>query len=247
MTDADSGRDGNSGPRDSQTQFVRELFANAGRRYDAVVLSGTLGMDALWKRRIYDAIPENREYRRILDLACGTGIVTSGLARRYPDAETVGLDVSSDMLAVARDRIENDAVEFVEKPAAAMTDLGRDSFDLVTASYLPKYTDLELLAANTETVLRDSGVAIFHDFTYPRTWPYPPIFDAYWNLLGRIVARVPGYDAISAELYDLIVDAVGWPEELQASLRHAGFDRVSVRMQPLEIAAIVTALNEEDS
>ncbi|KAF2720353.1 hypothetical protein K431DRAFT_304355 [Polychaeton citri CBS 116435] len=32
---------------------------------------------------------------RILDIGCGTGIITTWLARQYPDAEVVGVDISA--------------------------------------------------------------------------------------------------------------------------------------------------------
>ncbi len=40
--------------------------------------------------------------RRIVDLGCGPGEITEILAARWPEAETVGLDFSSDMLKKAR-------------------------------------------------------------------------------------------------------------------------------------------------
>lgn len=227
--------------RPRTTDRVRSLFAGTATRYDAVVRTATLGMDFHWKRRMIAAIPTDREYDRILDLACGTGIVTFALADRFPNAEIVGLDVSPNMLAVARDRKDHDNVRFVEKPAEEMDDFGRRSFDLVTTSYLPKYTDIQLLATNTAKVLTDNGAAIFHDFTYPRSRPYVAFFEAYWALLQRILPHIPGYEEFSVELRDLIVDASRWPEELRESLRRAGFDRTTVRWQLLEIAAIVTA------
>ena len=40
---------------------------------------------------------------RVLDLACGTGIVASGVARRLPgDVSVTGVDLNPGMLAVAR-------------------------------------------------------------------------------------------------------------------------------------------------
>lgn len=228
----------------STTDPVRSLFAGTAPRYDAVVRTATLGMDVLWKRNMIAAIPNDREYDRILDLACGTGIVTFDLAHRYPDAEVVGLDLSPEMLSIARDRNERDNLRFVEMPAEAMDDFGRNSFDLVTASYLPKYTDIHRLATNTAMVLTDRGVAVFHDFTHPRSWPYAAGFEAYWAVLKRILPHISGYDAISSELRGLIVNASRWPEELLVSLRRAGFDRTKIHWQPLEVAAIVTARNE---
>lgn len=233
-------------PRDSDVERIRSLFRGAAPRYDAVVRTTTLGMDLLWKRRLLDAIPRDRPYGRILDLACGTGIVTAALARRYPDAEVVGLDVSREMLSVARRRNGRANVRFVQLPAEEMETLGTGTFDLVTASYLPKYTDVNGLAADTRAVLADPGAAVFHDFTYPRSWLYRTGFEAYWAVLRRLLPHVDGYTTISASLRELVVDASGWPEALGGALHRAGFDHVEVQRQPLEIAAIVVAFDEAD-
>ncbi|PZQ15818.1 MAG: trans-aconitate 2-methyltransferase [Ancylobacter novellus] len=54
---------------------------------------------------------------RIVDLGCGPGNSTELLARRYPQAEIVGIDSSPDMLAAARKRLPD--VEFVEADLAS--------------------------------------------------------------------------------------------------------------------------------
>jgi trans-aconitate 2-methyltransferase len=47
-------------------------------------------------------LPQEPAPRRILDLGCGPGTVTTLLADRWPDAEIVGVDSSTEMLADAR-------------------------------------------------------------------------------------------------------------------------------------------------
>lgn len=42
--------------------------------------------------------------RRVVDLGCGPGTMTAVLARRWPEAEVIGLDSSPEMVAAARSR-----------------------------------------------------------------------------------------------------------------------------------------------
>jgi 2-polyprenyl-3-methyl-5-hydroxy-6-metoxy-1,4-benzoquinol methylase len=44
--------------------------------------------------------------KRILDFGCGSGASTMILARMFPDAKIVGVEMSSDLLSVARKRLE---------------------------------------------------------------------------------------------------------------------------------------------
>lgn len=51
-------------------------------------------------RDLQAMIPE-RDYHRVIDLGCGTGEQTLGLARRFPTARVTGLDSSAEMLGRA--------------------------------------------------------------------------------------------------------------------------------------------------
>ena len=68
---------------------------------------------------------------RLLDVACGTGIVLRSARARVPDlGRTVGLDLTASMLAVARERA-GEGVEFVEGDAQQLP-FGDGEFDVVT-------------------------------------------------------------------------------------------------------------------
>lgn len=56
----------------------------------------------LWMRTVAASV-DARSIRRILDLGCGTGRFSEGLAARF-DAEVIGLDRSQKMLQLARQK-----------------------------------------------------------------------------------------------------------------------------------------------
>lgn len=55
--------------------------------------------------------------RLVVDLGCGPGELTLGLARRWPDARVVGIDSSAEMLGRARSLDPEGRVEWVEASA----------------------------------------------------------------------------------------------------------------------------------
>src|ERR1700733_13505109 len=57
--------------------------------------------------------------KRVVDLGCGPGNSTELLVERFPDAETIGLDTSPDMLAQARKRLPN--CSFVQADISSWT------------------------------------------------------------------------------------------------------------------------------
>jgi len=76
--------------------------------------------------------------RLVVDLGCGPGELTLGLAQRWPDARIVGVDSSPDMLARARELDTDGRVEWVETTAEDWdpTDLGAPVDVLVTNATL---------------------------------------------------------------------------------------------------------------
>ena len=107
------------------------------------------------------------ELRSVLDLACGTGVLTGRLADAVP--EVVGLDASGPMLAVARERCAGrPGVSFVEADFRSFH-LGR-RFDAAVCAFnsLNYVADAGELAAVFRAVaahLRPGGVLLFDTVT----------------------------------------------------------------------------------
>ena len=100
-----------------KARFVRVIFTDVEREYNALLHLMTLSFDTTWRRRLLSKIDFSQDMM-ILDLACGTGLVTYALSRQARrNGLVVGLDLSSAMLRVAKDRrstaYTNCRVEFV--------------------------------------------------------------------------------------------------------------------------------------
>jgi S-adenosylmethionine-diacylgycerolhomoserine-N-methlytransferase len=88
--------------------------------------------------------------RRILEVGCGTGRNLVALARRFPAAELVGLDLSGDMLRQARRKLApfGSRITFIHAAYHAPVSGGRP-FDLIVCSYC-----LSMINPGSEQVLR---------------------------------------------------------------------------------------------
>jgi demethylmenaquinone methyltransferase/2-methoxy-6-polyprenyl-1,4-benzoquinol methylase len=217
------------GGRDARAARVARFFDGNGRSYDWGVLLMSLGADPYWKRRIVAKVPPSRA---ILDLACGTGILTCRLARRHPGARITGVDLTEDFLRVARrkaDRLGLNA-EFVHANAETVP-LPDSAFDCVVSSYIPKYVDAGRFLDNVCPSLRPGGTIILHDFTYPKKRVDRILWRGYL-VLSRLVwpALFPGWRTVLAELPGLIMHT-RWVEDFAAGLRARGF--VGVQLESL--------------
>lgn len=97
----------------------------------------------------------NGPVRRALDVGTGTGAGALEIAKRFPGAEVVGLDVSPAMLEEARRLAPG--VEFVEGDATALP-FGNGEFDLVAHANMIPFLD------ETARVLRPGGWTV-HAFS----------------------------------------------------------------------------------
>ena len=98
--------------------------------------------------------------RRALDVGTGTGLGALEIAKRFHDAEIVGLDVSPAMLEMARGLAPG--VEFVEGDASALP-FGDGEFDLVAHLNMIPFLD------ETARVRRPGGWTVYAFSGGPQT------------------------------------------------------------------------------
>jgi SAM-dependent methyltransferase len=129
------------------------LGADKARAYDEDLwdVTAAKGLDWLVEQRLLTGLlgpgrdQAGPRSGRVADFACGTGRVLQFLARRF--ADPVGIDVSADMLALARRRCPGAA--FVLGDVTADAGLAPGPFDLITAFRF---------FLNAEPALRDAAL-----------------------------------------------------------------------------------------
>lgn len=102
--------------------------------------------------------------KRVLDIGCGTGLLSVKLAKR--GAQVTGIDLSGEMLAVAEQRAGalSLPVQFIEQPMQQLT--GFTNFDLAviaidSLNYIADKEDVEATFRHIYVSLAVGGVLIF--------------------------------------------------------------------------------------
>ena len=161
-----------------------------------------------------------RAGERVLDVACGTGIVTRLAAQRVGESGTVaGLDINAGMLAVARTvpvKAGSATARWYETSAEAMP-LPDASFDVVLCQLgLQFIADKASALREMRRVLSPGGRVLL-------SVPTPTaFFDGLETVLSRHVPAASGFVQMVFSLND--------PAELDALVRGAGFADITVRL-----------------
>ncbi|WP_203246851.1 class I SAM-dependent DNA methyltransferase [Sporosarcina beigongshangi] len=102
--------------------------------------------------------------KRVLDIGCGTGLLSMKLAKQ--GAQVTGIDLSADMLAVAEERAKalSLPVQFIQQPMQQLS--GFEGFDLAviaidSLNYLACQTDVQATFQHIYASLSVGGALVF--------------------------------------------------------------------------------------
>lgn len=162
-----------------------------------------------------------RAGQRVLDVACGTGVVTRLAAERVGAAGAVaGLDVNPGMLAVARSQTPPDlSIDWYEASAEAMP-LPDGTFDVALCQMGLQFIPNKLAALREMWRVLDTGGRAL--VTVPG--PKPPIFAIMTDALARhLNPEVASLGDLVFSMHDV--------DELTELMRGAGFGDVDVQAE----------------
>jgi len=142
-------------------------------------------------------LPRLRPDAEVLDIGCGSGTITTGLARRA--GRVVGLDMSAEVVDAARAHADDCRLSNASFEVGSVYDLPWDdnSFDVVYAhQVLQHLSDPVRALKEAQRVLRPGGIVAVRDSDY-ETMIHAPVFPAIerWRDLYHQVASANGGEA----------------------------------------------------
>jgi demethylmenaquinone methyltransferase/2-methoxy-6-polyprenyl-1,4-benzoquinol methylase len=171
------------------------MFAKLPRSYDEVAAALSFFQDGRWRRAAVEEVGANPE-DRVLDVACGTGLVTAALVERW-GCTAVGLDQSAAMLERARSKASANPrlaarASFVEGEAERLP-FAENEFDHLTFTYLLRYVDQPgATLRELARVVKPGGIVSSLEFCVPSgvwLWPWRLYTRVGLPALGRLVSR----------------------------------------------------------
>jgi arsenite methyltransferase len=114
---------------------------------------------------------------RVLDVACGSGVLLSKIALELPFLDFIGIDLSDAMIEVAKETLKKDPVSNVRLQKLDMfaidTAFMKNCFDLITFNLalhqLSNETQAIEIINKMLSLLKENGVLFIYDLSRPKT------------------------------------------------------------------------------
>jgi ubiquinone/menaquinone biosynthesis C-methylase UbiE len=167
-------------------------------------------------RLLFDALPQDRRYSRVLDWGIGHGQALITWQQMHPDSECHGVDLSAPCLKLAHRRTIEHGYRFhLSQQDLEHLDYPDDHFDLLFFNFMLH----ELPPGNTPALLREAcrvlkkgGVFAGHEFHLRPNDPFQNVIQRSHAWTNNETYSVPWYTTPIAEL-----------------AREAGFSKVSIQ------------------
>lgn len=227
----------------SKKEEVAEMFNNISPRYDFLNHALSLGIDKLWRRR---AIRELRKYqpKDILDLATGTADFAIAAAVLKPN-KIDGIDISSGMLEVGREKIKARGLEnlitlrLADGESLPYTE---QSFDAVTVAFgVRNYEHPERGLSEMNRILRPGGAVFILEFSKPERFPIKQLYHFYFRRILPLIGRLISADRSAYAYLPESVAHFPYGEAFLKMLREAGFGKCRALRLSAGIATLYIA------
>ena len=117
--------------------------------------------------------------KKIVEVACGTGVVFEQIVNRNPNGVNIGIDLSSDMLGKAKKRLRKSTGNFELKEGDILNhEFENNTFDIIINNFMvdlmPQET-FDNIAQEFYRILKPHGIIVMSTFSFGkkkinRTW-----------------------------------------------------------------------------
>lgn len=220
-----------------ESTTVRSLFNDLAPSYDRLNRLFSLGMDIGWRKQLVAAVVRQNP-TRILDLACGSGDVTTMLRHALPRAQIVGLDFSRPLLTQAKGR----GLAGLAEADALKLPFADDSFDAVTIAFgLRNFSNRTAGLNEIARALKPGGVFGLLEFS-PPPMPWKLFWNLYLHHLMPLVAQLVAKQGDSFRYLAQSIADFPTPSALNHELSSAGLKLLFARLFSARLVQLTVCL-----
>lgn len=149
---------------------LKLFFRTIAPNYERVNTLVSFGLHHQWRNFAVQKA-DLQPGQRVLDVCCGTGVITKELAKKVgPRGKVIGLDLSPAMLKIAAENLQDFPwIELVEGNALDLP-FAKDEFDRAVIGYgLRNVTDPRQALAELYRVIKPGGKVVALELAKPQT------------------------------------------------------------------------------
>ena len=225
----------------SKKEQVAEMFDNISKRYDLLNHLLSLGIDKGWRKKVVKLVRQANA-SKVLDVATGTGDLAIAL-KKGADADVTGLDISSGMLEVGKDKIakQNLNIEMVLGDGENLP-FDDNTFDAVTVAFgVRNFENLEKGIKDIHRVIKPGGQIVVLEFSQPEKAPFKQIYNFYFKNILPGIGKLVSKDSRAYTYLPESVQVFPYGDAFNRVLSACGFTDPQCRPVTMGIASIYTA------
>lgn len=228
----------------SKKEEVTNMFDKIAPMYDFLNGLLSLNIDTWWRKKAIQYLDPAKS-KTLLDIATGTADLALEAHKQLSCDKVVGLDISSNMIDIAKKKINKKGLEKVltfEVGDSENLRFENESFDAATVGFgVRNFGDLDKGLSEIFRVLKKDGTFVVLEFSRPTIFPFKQLFNMYFRyilpLIGRLTSKDPkayGY------LYESVQNFPDY-DDFANILKKIGFKNITWKPLTLGICTVYYA------
>jgi demethylmenaquinone methyltransferase/2-methoxy-6-polyprenyl-1,4-benzoquinol methylase len=172
--------------------------------------------------------------------------VALALAKKYPQTQVVGVDISVQMLDIGRDKVSKASLDnriVLTEADSENLPFESNTFDGITVAFgVRNFENLQLGLREMQRVLRPGGKLVVLEFSRPRAVPFKHLFQFYFRYILPFIGRMSSRDPRAYSYLYESVQAFPDGEDFLAELRKCGFKDTKSQALTLGISSIYSGI-----
>lgn len=229
------------------TSPIAAMFDRISPKYDALNHLLSLNIDKVWRRKTAKAVAKSQP-KTILDLATGTADLAIAMAKRLPQSQIIGMDISEKMLEIGTAKIVKQNIENqIELRLGDAADLPfeNNTFDAVTVAFgVRNFEDLYKGLSEISRVLKSNGQAVILEFSIPERFPIKQLYPLYFMHLLPAIGKAVSKDGNAYSYLPLSVERFPKPNVFLRMLAEKGLENGNAKPLSFGIATLYTSIKK---
>lgn len=223
---------------------IGQMFDRISFRYDLLNHLLSLGIDKIWRKKMVKELC--KQYNsHILDIATGTGDLAIMLAKNIPNADIIGIDISKNMLKLAKKKIIlnhfDNKIKIMQSDCEQLP-FKKFSFEAITVAFgIRNFENFSKGLSEIFRVLKVSGTLFILEFSIPKRFPIKQFYHLYTKYLVPFIGAILSKNKDAYFYLTQSVYSFPYGKEMEYILKKIGFYNVKSISLSFGIATIYIA------